>query len=186
MLVPSAFQLLHRIRHTYCLIVSFCLASTGLLDDPLAHAQLVRISNLTYVTVPYWITGDPDIIHDLFVCVYRQNTSTPTRRYAIRAIGDGPGLFLKSGFHRIAYTAFWNDGGAGNPAGGNSAPLLNDVKLLARDNARINTDLPSNSTDCQGYSRPTARLRIVISRTALDAAYDGLYTGIMVLVLTPE
>lgn len=186
MLVPSAFRRIRRSPHVWRVIATFCFVSTGLIDDPQAQAQLVRISNLTYVTVPYWITGDPDIIHDLFVCVYRQNASSPTRRYAIRAIGDGPGLFLKSGFHQIAYTAFWNDGGAVNPAGGNSAPLLNDVKLLARDNARINTDLPSNSTDCQGYSRPTARLRIVISRTALDAAYDGLYTGILVLVLTPD
>jgi hypothetical protein len=186
MLVPSALQRFRRIRQTCRFLAVFFLVSTGLIDVQVANAQLVRISNLTYVTVPYWISGDPDIVHDLFVCVYRQNTSTPNRRYAIRAIGDGPGLFLKSGFHRIAYTAFWNDGGLGNPAGGNSAPLLNDVKLLARDNARINTDLPSNSTDCQGYSRPTARLRIVISRTALDAAYDGLYTGILVLVLTPD
>jgi hypothetical protein len=153
---------------------------------PPAQAQLVRISNLVDVSVPNWVTGGPDIIHDLFVCVYRQNVTDQNRRYAIRAVGDGPGLALRSGFHQIPFTAIWNDGGVGNPAGGTAAPLLHDVKLLSRNNARIQTDLPRDSTDCQGYSRPTARLRLVISRTALDAAYDGVYTGVLVLMLTPE
>jgi hypothetical protein len=186
MLAPFVFARIRKVGDLYRLLVAFCLLSSGLADAPAAHAQQVRISNLTDISVPYWITGDPDIVHDLFICVYRQNTGIVTRTYAIRAIGDGPGLFLKSGFHRIAYTAFWIDVGATNPSGGNSVPLLHDVKMLSRNGARINTDLPSNSTDCQGYSRPTARLRIAISRTALDAAYDGFYTGNLVLVLSPE
>ena len=186
MLVPFFQRYRHFWSSIFRFVVAFGSVSSGAFDQPYANAQLVRISNLVDVSVPNWVTGDSDIVHDLFVCVYRQNVTDINRRYAIKAIGDGPGLELRSGFHKIPYTATWNDGGAGNPAGGRAAPLLHDVKLLARDKSFVNTDPPQDSSDCQGYSRPTSRLRIVISRTALDAAYDGVYSGALVLVLTPE
>ena len=150
-----------------------------------AEAQTVRISNLSNVTVPLWINGDPTITQDVFVCIYRQNVSGTLRTYGIRATGDGPGFLIKSGANTLAYTVTWNDGGAANPGGGTTAPMVNNVVLSARQAARIQSDTPINSTDCNAAASPTARLRIGITNTNLDAARDGTFTGVLTLLLSP-
>lgn len=150
----------------------------------MAFADQVRISNLSDVSIPIWVTGDPDLVEDVFVCVYRENDSGSSRSYGIAATGDGPGFALKDGGNSIPFTLTWNDGGAGSPDGGTSSPLVDGVTLSNRNNARIDTDLPANSTDCNGGSAPTARIRLTISATAMDAAPDGTYTGTITLLLS--
>ena len=144
-------------------------------------ADEVEISNLSNITIPLWVTGDPTVISDVFVCAYDKNN----RVYGITATGDGPGFLLKSGSHTVAYTVLWNDGGAANPGGGTTAPMVNNVKLTSRANARDKSDTPNNSADCNGGQSPTARLRITINQTAMDAAYDGTYTGTLTLIISP-
>lgn len=149
-----------------------------------AAADSVEISNLSDITVPVWITGDPDIIQDVFVCVYRQNTTGTVRTYGIKATGDGPGFFIKSGIKQLPYSVTWNDGGAGNPSGGTTSPLMNNVALSGLNNARNNLDLPANSNDCNAGASPTSRLRLTITSTDMDAATDGTYTGTITLLLS--
>jgi hypothetical protein len=157
----------------------------GFLASAPANADTVRISNLSNITVPLWVTGDTSIIQDVFVCVYRANTTGNSTSYGITATGDGPGFLLKSGTNNVAYTVTWNDGGASNPGGGTTATMINNVKLTSRSNARNNKVTPINSSDCNAGASPTARLRITLSQTAMDAARDGVFTGVLTLVLSP-
>ncbi len=149
-----------------------------------AHADQVQISNLSDINIPLWVTGDPDIIQDVFVCVYRENTSGSSRSYGIQATGDGPGFALKAASYSIPFSVTWNDGGAGNPGGGSTSPMSNNVTLSNRNNARNNLDLPASSADCNGGSSPTARVRLTISAADMDAAPDGTYTGTITLLLS--
>ncbi len=160
----------------------FCLLWPGI-----AAADQVRISNLSDVNTPIWIPGDPDIVTDIFVCIYRENSNrnSAVARYRITALGDGPGMFLTSGFRKIPYTVVWDDGGAGNPSGGSSRPLLYAVPVLNLDHARTQRDIPANSSDCAGGSAPTARARITIRAADLDAAMDGTYNGTLTLIVVP-
>ena len=160
-------------------------AATALLCASAASAQNVRISNLSDVSTPLWQTGDPDIVQDVYVCIYRENTSGSARTYSITATGDGPGYFIKSGGETLAYSVTWNDGGAANPDGGSSAPMTNNVALTLRNNARIETDTPTYSSDCNAGASPTGRVRVTITSLNLDAAHDGDYTGTLTLVLSP-
>lgn len=148
-----------------------------------ACADNVRISNISDVNIPIWVTGDGDIIQDVYVCVYRD--STTDRTYSITTTGDGPGYLLKSSSYTLAYSVTWNDGGAGNLDGGTSSPMVNNVPLTLRNNARIQTDVPTSSSDCNGGASPTARVRITITNTNMDAAYDGTYSGVLTLYLSP-
>ena len=141
---------------------------------------LVRITYLSDVSVPSWVTGDPAIVQTVLVCVYHTVAST----YAIKAVGDGPGYVLKSGGSNLPYSVTWNDGGAANPAGGSTDPLTDNVKLSALSAARTQTDAPANSDDCNGGGSPTAQLTITISQADLDAAPDGTYSGVLTLYLT--
>ena len=142
--------------------------------------DLVRITNLSDVTVRSWVTGDPAIVQTVLVCVYHTVAAT----YAIKAVGDGPGYVLKSGSGSLPYSVTWNDGGAANPAGGATSPLTDNVKLSGLSAARTQTDAPANSDDCNGGGSPTAQLTITISQADLDAATDGTYTGVLTLYLT--
>lgn len=161
-------------------------AAILLLNTSTANAQQVRISNLSNITIPMWVNGDPAIVQDVFVCIYRQNGGSNTNRtYAIRATGNGPGFLIKTGANTIAYTVTWNDGGAANPGGGTTAPMVNNVRLTNRQNARIKQDIPTFSSDCNAGASPTARLRIQITAAAMDAARDGTFTGILTLLLSP-
>ena len=145
----------------------------------------VRISNLTNITVPLWITGDPTIIQGVFACVYRENNgNNNARTYAITATGDGPGFLLKSGANTLAYTVTWNDGGAANPGGGTTADMTNNVKLTNRQNARNQTDTPATNDSCNSGASPTARVRITITNTNMEAAPDGTFTGVLTLILS--
>jgi hypothetical protein len=150
----------------------------------LARADEVELSNLTDVNVPQWVTGEGDIVQDVFVCVYRQNSSGTARTYGIEATGDGPGFYLKSGTTTLAYSVNWYDGGTGSPGGGSGQPLVNNVVLTAQTNARNNQDLPVNSADCNGGGSPTAMLRLSITATDMDAAPDGTYSGTLTLLLS--
>lgn len=149
-----------------------------------ASADQVQISNLSDVSIPLWVTGDPDITQDVLVCVYRENSSGSSRSYGITATGDGPGFLLSDSGNHIPYHLTWNDGGESNPDGGTSAPMVNNVNLSSRNNARNNDDLPANSADCNGGSAPTARLRFTIHANDMDAAPDGTYTGTVTLLLS--
>jgi hypothetical protein len=164
-------------------LVSFALF-TPMLIAAGANADQVQISNLSDVTIPLWVTGDPDIIQDVFVCVYRENNSGTSRSYSIQATGDGPGFALKDGTQTLPYSITWNDGGESNPGGGTTATMVNNVALSNRSNARIDQDLPANSADCNGGSSPTARLRFTVSATDMDAAPDGAYSGTLTLLLS--
>jgi hypothetical protein len=153
-----------------------------------AHSAVqVRISNLSDINVPLWVTGDPGITEDVFVCVYRANDADgTTATYNITATGDGPGFLLKSGMNTLAYSVTWNDGGAGNPSGGTSSPFITSVALSNRQNARIQSDTPTNSDDCNAGASNTARLRIAVTNTNLEAAYDGTYEGTITLLVAPN
>ena len=147
----------------------------------IAYADdLVRISSLTDISVPLWVTGDPEVAETVLVCVYHTVAAT----YALKAVGDGPGFFLHNGSYTMPYSVKWNDGGALNPAGGSTAVLTNNVKLASLNNARIETDAPSSSSDCNSGANPTAQLTITISQVDLDSALDGTYTGVLTLYLT--
>lgn len=161
------------------LLVGFVM---GQLASPQAAlADSVQIGNFTNITVPLWINGDPTIIQTVLVCVYRDIART----YAITATGSGPGFLLNSGANSMAYTVAWNDGGAANPAGGTTTQLVNNVKLTTRNNARIATDVPINSSNCNSGSSPTAQLSVTITNTVMDGAADGTFTGTLTLVLSP-
>jgi hypothetical protein len=164
------------------LFLAVCASPFATLSD--AAADEVEISNLTDVNVPQWVTGDPDIVQDVFVCVYRANISGTARTYGIEATGDGPGFFIKSGGTTLAYTLSWYDGGTGSPGGGAGQPLVNNVVLSGQTNARNNADLPANSADCNGGASPTAMLRIGVTATNMDAAPDGMYSGTITLILS--
>ena len=149
------------------------------------NAQTVRISNISDVNTPIWQTGDPDIVQDVYVCIYRENTSGSVRTYSITATGDGPGYYLKNGSETLAYSVTWNDGGAGNLDGGTSSPMVNNIALTLLNSARIQTDAPTYSSDCNAGASPTGRVRITISSANLDAVYDGNYSGVLTFVLSP-
>lgn len=149
-----------------------------------AQADQVQISNLSDVSIPLWVTGDPDIVQDVFVCIYRENDSGSSRTYGIQATGDGPGFALRDGAYTLPYSIQWNDGGESNPGGGTTANMVNNVPLSGRSNARNDQDLPNNSADCNGGSSPTARVRFTITATDMDAAPDGTYTGTLTLLLS--
>ncbi len=140
----------------------------------------VDISNLANQTSASWITGDPNITFTNLLCIY----NTAGRTYGITATGGAGGFVLTSGANSIAYTVTWNDGGAGNPSGGTTAPMVNGVKLTARNNARISTDAPANSSTCNAGASPTAQVTIGISATNMDAARDGTFTGTLTLLLS--
>lgn len=146
----------------------------------------MRISNLSDVKVPRWVIGDPDIVNDVLVCVYIERTHGNNDHYNITATGDGPGFFLRNGSFIIPYTVTWNDGGDRNPSGGTTATLVSNVELANRKKARTARDQPSSSSDCVGGNEPTARLRITISKTAMDKARDGTFNGTLTLFVTPK
>lgn len=154
-------------------VLWFCLCGN-------AQAENVRISNLSDIRIPSWITGDPDIIQDVLVCVYTEKND---RKYEILAIGDGSGFLLRSGPFSVPYTVTWNDGGAGNPELGSTAFMSNNISLTDRRNARIPKDAPRNSDDCVGGSRPTARARIKVPVVGLESAPDGTFTGALTFIL---
>jgi hypothetical protein len=156
------------------LVLSVIAVPVAVADD------LVRITNLSDISVPNWITGDPAISQTMLVCIYHTSAAT----YGIKAVGDGPGFFLKNGTATLAYNVTWNDGGAGNPAGGTTSTLVDNVKLSGVSGARIETDAPTSSDDCSGGSSPTAQLTIGISQVNLEAAPDGTYSGVLTLYLT--
>lgn len=167
-------------KRTLCLLLasSICLASND------AAADRVRISNLSDMTGPSWIVGDPAIVMDVFVCIYRENTTGSNRTYGIRATSSPNSFRVTNGAQFITYTVQWNDGGAADPGGGTSANMVHNTRLANRQNARINTDLPVNSTDCNGGASPTARVRVTFSIAAMEAARSGNYTGTLTLLLT--
>lgn len=179
MLAPCTFRTKH-LRH-WCL---YALTIWQFASGDVAFSQEARISNLSDLALPLWVTGDPGITQDIFICAYASSQITNNRTYSITAIGDGPGFLLKSGINTIAYTLEWSDGGTGNPAGGETKPLLNNITLPARNNARNDRDLPRNSSDCNAGSNPTARLRISISQTAMDAARDGVFSGTLSIIMS--
>lgn len=154
-------------------------AAIGAVD---AQAEQVRLTNLTNVAVPLWISGDPTIIQTVLVCVFHD----VSRNYGITALGSGPGFFLNSGTDKLPYTVSWNDGGAGKPNGGTLVPLQHNVKRTSRNNARTASDAPSNSTNCNNGASPTAQLTITISNTAMDAARDGAFSGTLTLIVSPD
>lgn len=151
-----------------------------------AQADQMRISNLSTLTMPMWIIGDPDVVLDELVCIYRENTSGTDRSYAITAIGDGPGFALTNPPYSLIYNVTWNDGGAGNPTGGSTSTLVNNIALSGLTNARIKEDVPTNSDDCNGGASPTAQLRITVTNAHLQAAPAGTYSGTLTLVLAPN
>ena len=156
-------------------ILSICLCCN-------ARAENVRISNLSDISISRWIIGDPEIVQDILVCVY---TESNNRKYNVLAIGDGPGFLLRSGPFTIPYTVSWNDGGEANTGLGNKAFMTNNMQLSNRGGARAPRDAPSNSTDCVGGSRPTARARIKVPVVGLESAPDGTFTGALTFVLKP-
>lgn len=188
MLAPYFF-----IYHKLVPILHFCsmwflyvVAMSVLVISTANAATNMRISNLSNITIPQWVTGDPAITQDVFVCIYRGNEGNNSRRtYKIRATGDGPGFLLKSGANTIAYTVTWNDGGVANPGGGTTATMSNNIVLENRQNARNQLDSPANSSDCNAGASPTARLRIGITAAVMDAARDGTFTGTLTLLLSP-
>ena len=155
------------LRLCFMLLVGVLIGQFILINDAFA-VNAVRISNLSDITVPLWVNGDPNIVQDVFACVYRQNTSGSVRTYGIKATGDGPGFLLKNGTKTLAYTVTWNDGGTANPGGGTTAVMVSGTKLTTRNNARIDTDTPTNSTDCNAGASPTARIRITITAANTD------------------
>ena len=140
----------------------------------------VRATNFANQTSASWITGDPAITFTNLVCIY----NTAGRTYGITATGSASGFVLTSGANTIAYTVTWNDGGAANPAGGTTSPMVSGVKLTARNNARIGTDTPANSSNCNAGASPTAQITIGISATNMDAARDGTFTGTLTILLS--
>jgi hypothetical protein len=173
MLAPTFFRSFFNRKSLLCI----ALVQMSCFSD--AYAQ-VRVTNLFNQTVATWITGDPTIIRTNLVCIY----NTAGRTYGITATGGPSGFLLSNGANTLAYTVLWNDGGAANPAGGTTAPMFNGIKLAARNNARIPTDTPTNSTDCNAGASPTAQLTITINSTAMDAARDGTFTGTLTLLLS--
>ena len=166
----------------HSLLLIFCVAPFSV------QAQQVRISGLSDFTIGNWSMGDPNVYRYVDVCIYRQNNGTGTnRRYFITASGDGPGFQLKSGSYALAYTVQWFAGGTGNPGGGTARTLTSNVQFPNNFNtARLKTDVPANSSDCNGNSAPTARLALTINATALDAVPDGTYTGTLNLLVVPQ
>jgi hypothetical protein len=178
MLALSFMPILAKRISCILLASSVCLASND------AAADRVRISNLSDMAGPSWIVGDGAVVMDVFVCIYRENTTGSNRTYGIRATSSPTSFRATNGAQTITYTVQWNDGGAANPGGGTTANMVHNVKLASRQNARINTDLPVNSTDCNGGASPTARVRVTFSTAAMEAARSGNYTSTLTLVLT--
>ena len=148
-------------------------AATFLYTPAFAVGPTIRISNLTDVSVPSWITGDSDIIQDINVCVYKEDTVASNRDYDITATGDGPGFLLQNGAHSVAYSVIWYDGGEGNPGGGSQNTLTSASQITSLQNSRLDTDVPTFSNDCSTGASPTARLRIKILASDMDAAPEG-------------
>jgi|GEM_PF-4631918 len=173
------FLLIPVFTHVATLLVSVVLAVCMCVGNAFA-ADAVRITNLSNVTVSTWIIGDPTVIRTVLVCIYHQDLRT----YGVTATGNGPGFFLNNAANQLAYSVTWNDGGVSNPGGGTTSPMTSGVKLTVRNNARITTDLPAASTNCNGGASPTAQLTITLTNTNLDAARDGTFTGILTLLLS--
>jgi hypothetical protein len=166
----------------HSLLIVFCLASFN------AQAQQMRISGLSDFTIGNWRMGDPNVYRYIDICIYRQNNASGTnRRYFITASGNGPGFNLKSGSYALPYSVQWFAGGTGNPGGGTARPLTSNVQYPNNFNtARLKTDVPTNSSDCNGNSAPTARLALTINATNLDAVPDGTYIGTLNLLVVPQ
>lgn len=138
-----------------------------------------RISNLSDLTIDSWATGDGDKILTDDVCVY---STRPMGAYSITAVGSGP----KSTFElnggtsgMLPYRVYWNAGGAGR---------LNNTgqQLDSTVPAAGMTNAATDSSTCTGaIPGDTARLIIELTAQNLDAARDGTYVGVLVLIVTP-
>ncbi|MBL0317871.1 MAG: hypothetical protein IPP74_00960 [Alphaproteobacteria bacterium] len=157
-----------------------------LCTDAFAASPTIRISNLSDITISNWITGDSDIIQDVDVCVYKEDVTLSNRNYDLMATGDGPGFILKNGSYNLPYSVFWYDGGEGNPGGGSTHALTSASQVTSLHNSRIDTDVPTSSNDCNVGAVPTARFRVKILATDLDAVPEGTYTGQLSVVVAPE
>ncbi|MBL0319705.1 MAG: hypothetical protein IPP74_10535 [Alphaproteobacteria bacterium] len=168
----------------HSVICGLSLLMAGLSHSEAYAVNSARISRLSDVTVPLWITGNGNIQQDVFVCVYVGGTPA-TRNYHVTATGNGPGFLIKNGARSVAYSVQWNDGGAANPGGGTSKTLTSGSSIAA-SNARFPADTPFNSSNCNGGASPTARIRLTITSAALDAVPDGTYTGTLNILISPN
>lgn len=166
-------------RRLFVIITVLCMvcqgANAGLLDPA------AQISNLTDFNLGTWGIGDPAISASIDVCVYSVY-STTSGGYTVQASNpDGFVLTKVGGTAQIPYSAYWDDGGAGNLGPGTGTQLTNNSTLTARAHANISSPLCAS-----GVVGPDARLNIKITQAAMNAALAGTYNGTISILVAPN
>jgi hypothetical protein len=150
--------------------------STGSLDLSVKKDARVKISGLLDLTRAAWEDGNGDVILEDDLCVYSTKAGGG---YKITANGSGAASAFEvaSGTNILAYALKWN-------AGGQGALATPTVSLSPNTLSAAFANASTTSPNCA--SGDTARLQVSIGATAMAAAVDGTYTGVLTLIVSPS
>jgi len=134
-----------------------------------AISPMILISGLNNLLFPLFSGTDISTSDDL--CIYR---NTPGD-YRITSTGSGPaGVFtLSNGVATLPYTATWNDRNS------TTALTANGTLTTRRNSTQL-------STDCNFGANNNATIALTITAANINGKPQGIYTGILTLIVAPE
>ena len=144
-----------------------------LLVAQIAIAQgSIRISGLQEIKFGIWTIGSGTLFSSNDICVAVDQPGP----YQITAAGIGSGndFYLSSGGNNIVYLVFFND-----------APRLSGRQQLSPGVplTGLKGKKRKKKADC---NKPTANLSLEIPESNISAAPAGHYSGVLVLLVSPE
>jgi len=150
-------------------IIIAVLGGTVLLSAMSARAvDLVQISNLSNINLIQNITGE--YVGSTDACIYRDSTET----YSVTAYGDGDNSAFSlndGGLNALAHQVDYNDGAG-------FVPLTSGLALTGRVNA------DTGSSSCA--SGNNANIRVQVDTLEVDKVPAGDYSGVLILIISPE
>jgi hypothetical protein len=147
-------------------------ASTGTVTVTARIPKLVRISNLTDMSLPDWDgTSNPSAFIDF--CVW-----STSRAYKVTASGSGAGgVFSLAGqttsANTVAYTVAWRDQASTTTA-------LTAGTQLSGQSATV------TSPTCNSGAANNTRVTVTIAASVLEAVPNDTYVGVLTLTVAPE
>lgn len=136
----------------------------------------VKVSGLNDLIQEAWEDGNGDVVLTNDVCIY---STRAMGGYKIAPTGSGASnaFTLSNGTSTLPYELKWHDGGEGN--------LGTPTTSLAANTVSSNFQHASTaSPNCSAGK--TARMEVRIGATNMSAASDGIYTGILTLIVSPS
>jgi hypothetical protein len=155
---------------------SLAATSSGSVAISVKKDVRVKVSSLSDLTQDAWEDGNGDVVLTNDVCIY---STRAMGGYKVAPLGSGANnaFTLSNGANTLAYELKWQDGGEGNL----SAPT---TSLTANTVSSNFQHASTTSPNCSAGK--TARMEVRIGANNMSAASDGIYTGVLTLIVSPS